>query len=356
MSVIDTEELLSEVAADVPCGEDLEYDPAFAEMEKLAQETPERQYGDTIIPAEPPDWRSVKQAALNLHKRTQDLRVAVYLTRALLHTDGLAGFAESLGLVAGLIERYWDSVYPQLDPEDNNDPTLRVNTIVALCDPDSILRTLREFPLVSSRRVGQFSLRDMQIASGALTPVVTDEQVELPTSAKIDAAFQDTDLEALQTTAGWIASAAGQVARIEAGLVDRIGVSQAPDLSKLTGALKEMQQALAVQLQRRGGQGVGEPLMAGTATELELPAGTTAVAVGQRGVAGEIVSREDVIRMLDKLCEYFSRYEPSSPVPFLLKRARALVTKDFMEILLDLTPAGAEQANLIFGVQHKNSE
>jgi len=356
MSVIDTEELLSEITADAPCGEDLEYDPAFAEMEKLAQETPERQYGETIIPAEPPDWRGVKQTALNLRERTRDLRVAVYLTRALLHADGLAGFAEGLGLVAGLIERYWDSVYPQLDPEDNNDPTLRVNTIVALCDLDSVLQTLREIPLVSSRRVGQFSLRDMQIASGALTPVVTDEQAELPTLAKIDAAFQDADLEALQTTAGWIASAAGQIARIEAGLVDRIGVGQAPDLSKLTGLLKEMQQALAVQLQRRGGEGVGQPLMAGTATELELLAGTTAVVVGQRAVVGEIVSREDVIRMLDKLCEYFSRYEPSSPVPFLLKRARTLVTKDFMEILLDLAPSGAEQANLIFGIQHKNSE
>jgi len=356
MSVIDTEELLSEIAADAPCGEDLEYDPAFAEMEKLAQETPERQYGETIIPAEPPDWRGVKQAALALFKRTRDLRVAVYLARALLQTDQLPGFADGLALVAGLIERYWDNVYPQLDPEDNNDPTLRVNVVVGLCDPDRILRTLREIPLVSSRRVGQFSLRDMQIASGALTPVVTDEQAELPTLAKIDAAFQDADLEALQTTAGWIASANGQVARIEAGLVDRIGVGQAPDLSKLTGLLKEMQQALAVQLQRRGGEAVGEPLMAGTATELELPAGTTAVAVGPRAVVGEIASRDDVIRMLDKLCEYFSRYEPSSPVPFLLKRARALVTKDFMEILLDLTPAGAEQANLIFGVQHKNSE
>ena len=37
MSVIEIEALLSDVAADMPCGEDLEYDPEFAEMEKLAQ-------------------------------------------------------------------------------------------------------------------------------------------------------------------------------------------------------------------------------------------------------------------------------------------------------------------------------
>ncbi len=55
MSVIDVESLLSEIAADAPCGEDLEYDSQFVEMEKQSQGTPERQYGDTIIPGEPPD-------------------------------------------------------------------------------------------------------------------------------------------------------------------------------------------------------------------------------------------------------------------------------------------------------------
>ena len=88
--------------------------------------------------------------------------------------------------------------------------------------------------------------------------------------------------------------------------------------------------------------------------ESEDGAASGAVA-GQRLVVGDIASREDVIRMLDKICDYFSRYEPSSPVPFLLKRAKNLVTKDFMEIMLDLAPGGTEQANLIFGLQSESS-
>ena len=216
MSVIDIEELLSEIAAAAPCGEDLEYDPAFAEMEELAQETPERQYGDTIIPAEPPDWRSVRKTALTLFERTRDLRVAVYLTRALLHVDGLAGFADGLALVDGLIERYWDTVYPQLDPEDDNDPTLRVNTIVALCDPATTLRALRETPLVTSRVLGRFSLRDIQIAAGVLTPMTTGESAELPTQAKIDGAFQEVGPESVQATATVVTEAMARAEGIEA--------------------------------------------------------------------------------------------------------------------------------------------
>ena len=344
MSVIDVENLLSEIAAAAPCGEDLEYDPTFAEMEKLAQETPERQYGDTIIPAEPPDWRGVRRTALTLLERTRDLRVAVYLTRALLHVDGLAGFADGLALVDGAIERYWASVYPQLNPEDDNDPTLRVNTIVALCDPETTLRALRETPLVSSRTLGRFSLRDIQIAAGVLTPMATNDQAELPTQAKINGAFQEASLEDVQATAVAVAEAMARVEGIESRLTDLIGVTQAPDLSELVRVLKEIRQALVEQLQQRG---------AGPVTEEPALETSPESGGGQRLVVGEIASREDAMRMLDRICEYFNRYEPSSPVPFLLKRARTLVTKDFMAILRDLAPAGTEQADLIFGLRHQ---
>ena len=350
MSVIEIEALLSDVAADMPCGEDLEYDPLFAEMEKLAQETPERQYGDTIIPAEPPDWRGVKKAALSLLERTRDLRVAVYLARALLQSDGFPGFAEGLALVEGLIERYWDGVYPLLDPDDDNDPTLRINTIVALCDSETTLRDLRETPLVSSRALGRFSLRDVQVAMGVLTPVAGDDE-ELPTQSRLDAAFQDADLEVLQATAEAVAGARERVERIEAALTDQVGVTQAPDMSDLTGVLKEVRQVLTEQLQRRGVSATGETEGQGESED----GAASGAATGQRLVVGDIASREDVIRMLDKICDYFSRYEPSSPVPFLLKRAKNLVTKDFMEIMLDLAPGGTEQANLIFGLQSESS-
>jgi len=350
MSVIEIEALLSDIAADTPCGEDLEYDPLFAEMEKLAQETPERQYGDTIIPAEPPDWRGVKKAALSLLERTRDLRVAVYLARALLQSDGFPGFAEGLALVEGLIERYWDGVYPLLDPDDDNDPTLRINTIVALCDSETTLRDLRETPLVSSRALGRFSLRDVQVAMGVLTPVAGDDE-ELPTQSRLDAAFQDADLEVLQATAEAVAGARERVERIEAALTDQVGVTQAPDMSDLTGVLKEVRQVLTEQLQRRGVSATGETEGQGESED----GAASGAATGQRLVVGDIASREDVIRMLDKICDYFSRYEPSSPVPFLLKRAKNLVTKDFMEIMLDLAPGGTEQANLIFGLQSESS-
>ena len=69
--------------------------------------------------------------------------------------------------------------------------------------------------------------------------------------------------------------------------------------------------------------------------------------------AGVIRTREDVVRALDRICAYFESQEPSSPVPLLLRRARRLVSKDFMEILADIAPKGAEEAKLIGGLDRE---
>ncbi|MBE0617201.1 MAG: type VI secretion system protein TssA, partial [Proteobacteria bacterium] len=198
MGVVDLEALLAEVSSASPCGESMEYDPAFGQMERAAQGKPEQQYGDTLIPAEEPNWGDVKRAATELLGRTKDLRVAVYLIRSLLRTDGFAGFADGLELLLGFLERYWDGVHPQLDPEDDNDPTLRVNTIASLCDAESVLRAVREAPLVRSPALGRYSLRDVQLASGVLP---APAGVAPPDSGAVEAAFLGGDLEALQGTA-----------------------------------------------------------------------------------------------------------------------------------------------------------
>ena len=66
-------------------------------------------------------------------------------------------------------------------------------------------------------------------------------------------------------------------------------------------------------------------------------------------MTGEILTREDAMRVLDKVIDYFNRNEPSSPVPILLRRARRLVSKNFMEILKDLAPDGLKDAEKIRG-------
>jgi type VI secretion system protein ImpA len=334
---------LGQLAEDSPCGEDLEYDPEFGELERACQGRAEQQYGDTIIPAEGPDWRDVKQRALQLLERTKDLRVAVTLSQALLATDGLPAFGEALALIRGYVERYWDDFHPRLDPDDNNDPTMRVNTLVSLCDAESSLRSIERAPLVSSPQLGRFGLFEQAIAEGEIP--APDDMDSPPDTARIDAAFLDAPLEELQATRAALEDAIEHVQQIEKQVTERVGVAQAASLEPLLKKLREAEKILAMQLGRRGVQDEAE----GEADEAAAE-GAASGSAQALSIEGEVRSRQDVIRLLDKICEYYERYEPSSPLPLLLRRAQRLATMSFLDILRELTPGGVAQAESLGGL------
>src|SRR5690349_6552990 len=108
MSVIETEKYLSEIAPDAPSGPDVEYDPEYFELEKLAQGTPESQMGEEKIAAEEPKWSEVKEAAMKLGERTRDMRVTLIMTLGLLKEDGIPGFRDGMAVIRGLVEGMWD--------------------------------------------------------------------------------------------------------------------------------------------------------------------------------------------------------------------------------------------------------
>jgi type VI secretion system protein ImpA len=334
--VIDPAKFTAALSDGGPSGPNLEYDPDFMALDRAQQARPEQVIGDSVKPAQDPDWRDVAERAETLMARTRDLRVAVAFAHALLRTQGMEGFSAGLSVIKGLLEGQWDSVHPQLDADDNNDPTLRLNSLLNLAASDGVLKSLREVPLVTSKTLGRFSLRDIRIASGK-QPAPAN-LAEPPKQVQIDAAFRDADLNGLQASAAHIALALDSVGSVDKFLVDKVG-SQAPELKPLVLDLTEIKHVLAEQLSARG---VGVAGADGTASGPEGSKG---------GGKGEIETREDVVRQIDRLCEYYRRHEPSSPVPMLLRRAKRLVSKDFMEIVRDLTPGGVAEAELLGGIE-----
>lgn len=337
--MIDPDKFTTPVEDANPSGPNLEYDPDFQALERAQQGRPQQAIGDSVKPGEEPDWNDVLQRAQALLLRSRDLRVALTLTSALLRSDGFAGLAAGLGILSGLIEGQWETVHPNLDAEDNNDPTSRVNSLMGLAAPEGLLKALRSTPVVQSKSLGRFSLRDIRIASGK-TPAPAGLK-EPPKQVQIDAAFRDADLATLQATAAAIATALERVGAIDRVLVDKVG-ARAPELKPLVLDLAELKRILADKLGARGAAGAAGPGDSGVASSATM------------STSGDITSREDVVRQIDRLCEYYRRHEPSSPVPLLLQRAKRLVAKDFLEIIRDMTPGGVAEAELIGGVEKKN--
>lgn len=342
MGLINVENLLAELTAEQPCGEDMEYDVAFTELEIAAQGKAEQEYGDTLVEAEEPDWAEVEDKALAVLQQSKDMRAAMHLTLSLLKTEGLVGLSQGLELFRGYVEQYWDSVHPQLDPDDDNDPTMRVNVLRSLADEDTMLRAIRTAPLTDSRVAGRFSLRDIAIANGELPPPENAEEGPADMTI-IEAAFQDTDPERLQALADAVRESMEHVASIESTVTDAVEAGAGPDLSDLGKTLKKVHSALAERLGGDEEEAADEELEEGLAE-----AGPSAGAGG--AISGAVKNPNDVIRMLDKILDYYARSEPSSPLPLLLQRAKRLVSKDFMTIMKDIAPDGVGQASTIGGI------
>lgn len=343
MPPLDLAEWLGPVEMAAPAGPNLEFDPDFGALERAAQGEPERQSGETLIPAKEPDWKAVEAQAATLMERTRDLRVVTQLAVARLHVAGLQAYADMLALIRQLIETRWEELHPQLDPEDGNDPAYRANSLGRLAEPIAVLRFVRDLPLARSPTLGRYSWRDISLAIGAIQD---DTREDKPTELQVRSAFRDTDPAiAAQTRAAVVAAFDGQAAVLRA-FEDKAGAGNGPDLEELSKLLAEILRFLDRFDAVPAGAAGPEPAPDGSAADATAPSprpagGPTAMALG------EVTTRADALRLLDLACQYYRRYEPSSPLPLLVERARRLAEKDFLEILRDIAPEALAQAQMI---------
>jgi len=346
---IDVESLLLEVSPEAPCGEDLSYDAAFLALEDLVR----TKSGGGIVEGaeeviEEPNWREVREKSLELLRRSKDLRVTLYLTLGLLKTEGLAGLRDGLAVLRGLLERFWDNLYPQLDPDDNNDPLERINILQSLSpttvseqDPMKFKQRLAEVSLCNSAQMGRFSLRDIQVSRGEIA-LAGGKGSGAPEASVIDAAFQDTATEELLGASQAAGEAIEHVTNITAVFSKSADQGQTPDLSGFQSVLGNIHKCVQGYLAKRG---------YGEAAEEASPAADK----GGVSLSGEIRSPQEALLAIEKVCQYFDRHEPSSPVPLLLRRARKLVSKNFLDVIQDVCPDAMNQVEILGGISSSDT-
>ena len=152
--------------------------------------------------------------------------------------------------------------------------------------------------------------------------------------------FESAELPVLEATSLALADAIGHLRTIDAVFETQTG-NRGPDFAGLLEYFIKGHQAFEQRLAPR------RPVAAtGAATS---DGSVAAAAPPPRGLSGDILTREDVMKALDKICEYYARHEPASPVPLMAQRCKKLVTMSFIEILNEMAPDGVKQAQLVVG-------
>lgn len=333
MADIDVDALLAPVNDTAPCGDDLEYDPAFLALEDASRGKPEQQFGDTLIAAQEPDWREMRAQSIALFARTRDLRVAMQLLRAATRLNGSSGFASAIQVVRGLLERHWEHVHPMVEVGDgSHDATMRLNALAPLADAGPVLADLRAAAIGTQR--GGLTMRQIELALGKAEPGPGES---VPSAAGVEQALGDAAAQVPGALDELIAADAA-VRAIEAVIDQRAGASEGPDLR----GLRALTQCIAQAARQARGESA-EAAADGSAA----PAPTTTPGAATGAIAG----RDDAIKALERVCEWIERHEPTNPAPLLIRRAQRLMTKSFIDIIRDLAPDGLKEVERIAGVE-----
>jgi type VI secretion system ImpA family protein len=329
--LLDVEALLAPVSEDDPVGPDLDYDP---EREPIRAAFETAISSDETDEAET-DWRDVIRQIEQQSEKTKDVWLAVYLARAGARSGQIEVVEAGVQYLAGLLERYWDNVHPQLEEAGFQG---RKGPCESLTRVGEFLGPLRRTVLLSHPRLGEYSGADFErFREGA----EGEDGYGL-----FRAALEDLGPDSLELALARIDAILDGLRRVDAVLTDNAGDETGTNFTPAYDALNAIRRAVA---QFAPGHAA--------APEDEETAEGSAVAPSASGgsFSGRIDSREDVLRAMDAIADYYRRREPGSPVPFALARARDWVNADFLTVLEDIAPGGMDEVRRVLTKQSGQS-
>jgi type VI secretion system protein ImpA len=183
----DIEQLLLPISEESPAGEDLCYSGAYDAIKSARHADDPLARGEWQTEVKAADWKLTAHLCREaLMHRTKDLKIAAWLTEALVHLEGYGGLASGLRLLQNLMEAFWETLYPGMEDGDLdyraaaltflNEKLPEAVYAVAVCDP-AATKGYSYYDWEESRSVGfnqnlekeQKDHRRMLIAEGKIS-------------------------------------------------------------------------------------------------------------------------------------------------------------------------------------------
>ncbi|MGZ5252584.1 MAG: type VI secretion system protein TssA [Caldimonas sp.] len=139
-------------------------------------------------------------------------------------------------------------------------------------------------------------------------------------------------------------AALAKLAEIQQLMRDRVGYASAPEVQPLVAVLTGIRDVMPGGEAADAGEGASEGAEGGDG-EASPRRGASRAAL-----SGSIESRNDALRAIDMVCEYLERTEPTNPAQLLLRRARKLVNKNFVELVRELAPESLNEVARVMGI------
>jgi type VI secretion system protein ImpA len=350
------DDLLNPIPGENPSGESLRYAPVFDKIKEARRADDDAPQGEWQFERKTADYAlAIKLAGEVLATKSKDLQVAAWLTEAMLRKEGFQGLKASLELLKGLIENFWDTLYPELDDGDAEMRAAPLEWLGTRMEP-----ALRSVPL-TSKGANWFQFKESR-AVGYEAAADTDAKAEARSTAIAEGKMSGEEWDG--AVAGTPKAFYAEMEETLDGILDVLEVLNiiceekfgdvAPSFGPMRTTVEEIRHTVHGLLQKKrevepdeGAEAaVSEESGEGPAAEEETPA-TRSPALHKP--AAEPVDTDDAFQRVTAVAGYLRRNDPSSPLPYLLLRGlrwgelRAAGT-DVDANLLEAPPTGTRQA------------
>ncbi len=327
------EGLLNPLPGENPSGQSLRYDPIYDKIREARRAEEEFQLSEEASKRDV--WahavkkadfvQVIKLATEALSKRSKDLQIAAWLTEALLVQERIPGLILGLDLMRGLIENYWDTLYPEIEEDDLQMRAAPVEWVGSLLENQVHKVPLTKnkldwYKFQESRRVGYEHDANGNDAKMAARQAAIEEKK--CTAEEFDEAVRNTGESFFRQLTTDLTAANVSVQSLETLCDEKFG-RDAPNFANLKKALEDLQDAVREfwKPPEEKEQQVGAPAEPpDEVASAQAPSASVAPARKQARVSEEPVDPDDAVRRILGLARYLRLANPANPAPYMVLR------------------------------------
>ena len=349
-AVIDIERLLTPLSDDQPTGSDIRTNSAIdspystlkdARSSARAAERTSMFDGNSDEASQ--YWRQILDLAPNiLTSDAKDLEVASWYTEALIRRYGFQGLRDGFSLIAGLIENYWDNLYPE---PDEDGVITRVAPLTGLNGEGSegvLIAPIRNCRITEDTEPGPFML--WQYKQTLDVQKIADDDSRNESISKLGYSLSDVEAAVNNSSESFYVDLRDDIKEclstyraINQMLIDKCGNQDSPPTSNIINTLDE---ALGVINHVAKHKFPVEIADSDDETASDGSGGQSQSAVAN---SGPIKTRDDAFRKLHDIAEFFRKTEPHSPISYVIDKAVKWGGMPLGDLISELIPDSASR-------------
>lgn len=331
--IIELESLLKPIADDNPVGDDIRENASatspystIKDARTAARASERNHMFDSDTSEADQLWRQVLDLAPDiLQNHAKDLEVASWYTEALIRRYGFQGLRDGFRLIHGLINQYWDDIYPL--PDEDGIET-RVASLAGLNGEGNegvLIPPIRKAEITQGNDPGPYSLWEYQQVLDV--EKLIDEEDKREKLSKLGFGLEDINEAVSQSDESFfiditedISESIDTYREISQTLDERCGINDSPPTSNIINILQDCLGAIKHLAKFKLPSDEEEDQSADSA-ESDTADFNASSQNNAQNISGPVKSREDAFRQLKNISAFFRKTEPHSPISYIIERA-----------------------------------